>query len=65
MLRQCSSGRDVFIPKPPKDGAKRVNLMHVRLTQGDPLGDPLVDGPSKMVHLRVDLTKVRLAQGSP
>ena len=29
------------------------------------LGDPLIDGPSKMVHLRVDLTKVRLAQGSP
>ena len=28
-------------------------------------GDPLIDGPSKMVHLRVDLTKVRLAQGSP
>ena len=26
------------------------------------LGDPLIDGPSKMVHLRVDLTKVRLAQ---
>ena len=45
----------------PKDGAKRVNLMQVRLTQGD----PLIDGPSKMVHLRVDLTKVRLAQGSP
>ena len=39
--------------------------MQVRLTQGDPIGDPLIDGPSKMVHLRVDLTKVRLAQGSP
>ena len=24
----------------PKDGLKRVNLMQVRLTQGDPLIDP-------------------------